>query len=142
MERPNTVAGLMEKRRQLEAELKAAEKAARNIRIDLDHLDAAIRLFTEDAPRRFPVHKGAHRAAKGEMLRHVLKALREASGPITSIEIAKAYMHARGLDASGATAVLIRKRVGSCLNTLKHQGLIQEVTQPGQYKGWALTAYK
>ncbi|WP_375201812.1 hypothetical protein [Hyphococcus sp.] len=137
MERPNTVAGLVEKRRQLERDLKAAEKAARNIRIDLDHLDAAIRLFTEDAPRRLPGHKVAHRASKGEMRRHVLKALREAEGPLTSITIAEGYMAARGLSGD-STAVLIRKRVGACLNSLKHAGTVEEVPQEGLYKGWRL----
>lgn len=137
MERPNTVAGLIEKRRQLERDLKQAEKAARNIRIDLDHLDAAIRLFTEDAPRRLPGHKVAHRANRGEMQRHVLKALREAEGPLTSITITEGYMAARGLSGD-STAVLIRKRVGACLNTLKHAGTIQEVALKGLYKGWRL----
>ncbi len=138
MERPNTVAGLMEKRRQLQAELKAAEKAARNIRIDLDHLDAAIRLFTEDAPRRLPSRSVAHRAGRGEMIRHVLRCLREAKGPLTSLDIAEAYMKARGLEASDETAVLLRKRVGACLNSLKHQGTIRPVPQEGLYKGWNL----
>lgn len=140
MERPNTVAGLIEKRRQLERDLKEAEKAARNIRIDLDHLDAAIRLFTDDAPRRLPSHRVAHRASKGEMRRHVLKALRESTGPITSIQIAEGYMEARGLEANDATAVLIRKRVGACLNSLKHSGVVNPVPLAGEYKGWALAS--
>ncbi len=140
MERPNTTAGLLEKRRQLEAELKAAEKAARNIRIDLDHLDGAIRLFTEDGPRRVAGRPVAHRASKGEMVRHVLKSLREAEGPITSIEIADGFMKARGMEASDATAVLIRKRIGACLNSLKHQGTVDGIPLEGLYKGWALNA--
>jgi hypothetical protein len=138
MERPNTVSGLMEKRRQLRAELKAAEKAARNIRIDLDHLDAAIRLFTEDAPRRLPSRSVAFRAGRGEVIRHVLRSLREAKGPLTSIEIAEGFMKARGMEASDETAVLIRKRIGACLNSLKHQGTVRGVPLEGLYKGWEL----
>lgn len=138
MERPNTVAGLLDKRRHLEAELKAAEKAARNIRVDLDHLDATLRLFTENAPRRLPAHSVAHRASRGEMRRQVLRALRDAPGPITSMEIAEGYMAARRLEASDATAILIRKRVGACLNSLKRAGTVREIPQEGLYKGWAL----
>lgn len=137
MERPNTVAGLIEKRRQLKRDLKEAEKAARNIRIDLDHLDAAIRLFTEDGPRRLPGHKVAHRASRGEMQRHVFMALREAKGPITSLDITESYMAARGL-AGDSTAVLIRKRVGACLNTLKRAGTVKEIPLKGMYKGWQI----
>jgi hypothetical protein len=138
MERPNTVAGLLEKRRQLEAELKTAEKAVSNIRIDLDHLDATLRLFTDARPRRLPAHAVSHKAGRGEMLRHVLRALRAAPEAVTSIEIAESYMKARKLQASDATAVLIRKRVGACLTKLKAQGTVAEVPLPGLYKGWRL----
>ncbi|TNE42725.1 MAG: hypothetical protein EP347_00190 [Alphaproteobacteria bacterium] len=138
MERPNTVAGLVAKREQLRADLKAAEKAIRNIRVDIDHLDAAIRLFTEDAPRRLPEHSVAHRASRGEMQRFVLGSLKDAQSPLTSFDITQSYVKSRGLKANEATLVMMRKRVGACLNTLKHNGTVEDVPLRGQYKGWRL----
>ena len=79
-------------------------------------------------PKAFPVR---HQAFRGEMLRFVLGALRAASGPLTS--------QGRGLDPNDARAVsLIRKRVGACLSKLKQKGVVREVLQPGEYKGWQL----
>ncbi len=127
MERPNTVSGLVEKRRQLQAELKAAEKSARNIRIDLDHLDAAIRLFTEDAPRRPPSHSVLFKANKGEVQRFVLGQFRRAKRPLTSLDVTTAFLEGRGMVANEANHTLVRKRIGSCLNTLKHRGVIKEI---------------
>jgi hypothetical protein len=47
-------------------------------------------------------------------------------------------MKARGMEASDETAVLIRKRIGACLNSLKHQGTVRGVPLEGLYKGWEL----
>ena len=78
-------------------------------------------------------------AFRGEMLRHVLGALRSATAPLTSLELATSVCEARGLDANDRRAVgLIRKRVGACLFKLTEKGLVREVPQKGQYKGWEL----
>ena len=44
MDRPNTVAGLLAKRQQLQAVRLQIEAELRKVVCDLDHLDAAIRL--------------------------------------------------------------------------------------------------
>ena len=68
MERPNTVAGLLEKRAELAALVKFHQAELRKVVCDLDHLDATIRLFDPDADisrvKRYPTK---HRAFKGEM---------------------------------------------------------------------------
>ncbi|MBY0420784.1 MAG: hypothetical protein K2Q06_00670 [Parvularculaceae bacterium] len=139
MERPNTVSGLLEKRRQLADDLKEAEKAVRNLRIDLDHIDATIRLFTEDAPTRVASRPVAHRATRGAK-RHVMEALKVARSPVTSLEVATAYISARGLAAADETQVLIRKRVGACLTDLKARGIVKEIPQARINKGWLLAS--
>jgi hypothetical protein len=45
MERPNTIAGLQAKRKQLVKLRKDLERDARKVTCDLDHIDACIRLF-------------------------------------------------------------------------------------------------
>jgi hypothetical protein len=59
-----------------------------------------------------------HRAKKGALKRFCQNTLRETGRPLTSQEITVAWCADRGLrtdDATYATYVILRKRVGSCL---------------------------
>jgi hypothetical protein len=94
MERPNTVAGLLDKRAEIAGLIKFHRQELQKLVCDLDHIDAAIRLFEPDAdlsvtPKRYPTK---HRAFKGEMMSSVLRALRESDGLLTSLDITKAQM--------------------------------------------------
>ena len=109
---------------------------------DLDALDYTIRLFDPDADIALIKNKAyppRHQAFRGEMARFVLHALRTATAPVTSLEIARAVMKGRGLNLEDTqTTILIRKRVSACLWKLKDKGVIEEVPQVGEYKGWKL----
>ena len=140
MERPNTIAGLIDKRREIAGRIEQAQRTLNDLVIDLDHLDHCIRMFDPDgsvslgSPKTFPAQHGAFR---GEMQRYVLGALRAATEPVTSLEIAVEVVKGRGLDPSDKRAViLIRKRVGACLWKLRDNGLVREVAMTGSYKGW------
>jgi hypothetical protein len=91
VERPNTVAGLIEKRREIAGQIEHHQRALNELIIDLDHVDHTIRLFDPDCdvtlaqPKAFPAR---HAAFRGEMQRCVLGALRAATEPLTSPEIA------------------------------------------------------
>jgi hypothetical protein len=70
------------------------------------------------------------------MQRFVLGALRAATGPVTSLEIAIEVAKDRGLDPSDARAVsLIRKRVGACLFKLNANGVARDVPTTGRTRG-------
>lgn len=125
-ERPNTVAGLIEKRRETTGQIEHHQRILNELIIDLDHLDHTLRLFDPDCdvalaqPKAFPAR---HAAFRGEMQRFVLGALRAAQEPVTSLEIAIEVVKGRGLDPNDSRAVsLIRKRVGACLFHLKAKG--------------------
>ena len=139
MERPNTVAGLIDKRRELLRLVDEAQAVLQGHLASLDHLTATILLFDPDAdltgltPKRAP---SPHRAFKGEMKRHVLQSLRLATTPITSMEITRSFIEGRGLDHD--EVVTVRKRVGACLWKLRDQALAVSVPMEGEYKGWAL----
>ena len=144
MERPNTVAGLIEKRREIAGQIEQHQRALNELIIDLDHVDHTIRLFDPDCdvtlaqPKAFPAR---HAAFRGEMQRFVLGALRAATEPLTSPEIAIEVVKGRGLDPNDPRAVsLIRKRVGACLFSLKGKGIARDVPTTGPYKGWKLVA--
>ena len=141
VERPNTLSGLIEKRREIAGQIEHHQRIVNELVIDLDHVDHAIRLFNPDCdvtlaqPKQFPPRHGAFR---GEMQRFVLGALRAATAPLTSLEIAIEVVKGRGLDPNDPRAVsLIRKRVGACLFHLKAKGLARDVAATaGPYKGW------
>lgn len=138
-ERPNTVAGLIEKRAQLVAMLKHLRTEERKVICDLDHIDAAIRLFDPNADTaRFVRYPTKHRAKKGEVVRLVVKLLKAADHPLTSLDIVHAQIKVRGLKADDATVVIMRKRVGACLTKLKADGYVRVVPLPGLYQGWEI----
>jgi hypothetical protein len=137
IERPNTVLGLLDKRAQLAGKLKYLRAEERKVICDLDHIDAAIRLFNakpnEDRIVRYPTK---HRAKKGEVVRMVVRLLKNATKPITSLDIVLVQIEERGLKTDDETVILMRKRVGACLNKLKNEGVVRVVPQAGLYHGW------
>ena len=90
---PNTVSGLLDKRAELAGLVKFHRAEIRKITCDLDHLDAAIRLFDPNADisrvKRYPTKHSAH---KGQMRRFVLGRFRTATAPLTSAQIADAWI--------------------------------------------------
>ncbi|MGQ3039383.1 MAG: hypothetical protein ACT6TH_08550 [Brevundimonas sp.] len=140
-ERPNTIAGLQEKRKQLVKLRKDLEADVRKVTCDIDHIDACIRLFDPEAdtPLGRARYATKHRAKKGQMRRFVLDCLKEADGPITSLDVATAWIKERGLRTDHGTAVMIRKRVGACLTTLQAQGIVQGRDADGVSRLYALT---
>lgn len=144
-ERPNTVAGLVEKHKELSALREKYRAEIKKLTVDIDHLDAAIRLFDPDAetsPIKEYVTK--HRAAKGSVKRFILSAFRDATAPLTSRQITEMWLVDRGLVADDATTTTIRKRIGAAIKTCVGQGLIEECgwTEDhdayGPYKLWQL----
>jgi hypothetical protein len=100
IERPNTLAGLVEKRAEIAGQIAHTRAMLRQLIIDLDHVDAAIRLFdpnydVEGIRQKIPTN--AHRAIRGDMTRATLDALRDAPGPMTTQELARHVMAERGL---------------------------------------------
>jgi len=61
------------------------------------------------------------------MARFVLSSLRQAKVPITSLEIAKGVTEQRGLPPNERMTIVVRKRVGACLNKLKANGVVRPV---------------
>ena len=144
-DRPNTVAGLVAKHRELMALRDKYRAEIKKLTVDIDHLDAAIRLFDPQAdtsPIKEYVTK--HRAQKGSVKKFVLTSFREATAPLTSRQITEMWVADRGLVADEATYTTIRKRIGACIKTCVTQGLIEDRgwtdnhDENGPYKLWVL----
>ncbi len=140
VERPNTIAGLQAKRKELVKLRAALEADVRKVTCDLDHIDACIRLFdpTADTAAAIKRYATKHRAKKGQMRRFVLDQLKAAAGPITSRDIAEAWVQDRGLRADDGTVITIRKRVGACLASLRDSGVIEALGTKHEHKIWGL----
>lgn len=138
-ERPNTVSGLEAKRDELIRYRTALEAEVRKVTCDIDHLEAAIGLFdptsTPNAIRRYVVR---HRAKKGTVKAFILDTLREADAPMTSETITDLWLKARGLNASPDVRVVIRKRLGAGLISLRARGLVANEGQFDGAKGWVI----
>ena len=118
-ERPNTVAGLVEKHKELCDLRERYHAEIKKLTVDIDHLDACIRLFdpgADSSPIRAYVTR--HRATKGTVKRFVLNTFREATEPMTSRQITELWAADRGLNADEATLSILRKRIGACIKGL------------------------
>jgi hypothetical protein len=108
---------------------------------ELEHIDAAIRIFdptinirkirAKSVPHRDPQFKGA-------MTRIVLEVLRGASAPPTPREITH-HLMARGLAAEDRLLFdVMLKRVRACLRAQRVQGLIRPLASTGLAQGWEI----
>lgn len=142
-DRPNTVAGLVAKHAELTALRERYKAEIKKLTVDIDHLDAAIRLFDPAADTyAMREYVTKHRAEKGSVKRFVLNTFREATAPLTSRQVTEMWAADRGLAADDATYAILRKRIGACLKECANQGLIECVGETkdhdsfGPYKLW------
>ena len=140
MTEPHTTAGLHRKRAELVELRRQLEADLRKVTVDIDHLDAALRLFdpasTPAAIRRYATK---HRAKKGHVTRFVLERLRAAAPDLTTTrDLTTAWLEARSLRTDDATFVVIRKRIGACLIKLVAAGIAEAVDTGGLYRGYRL----
>lgn len=129
------LSGLVRKRQEIMREMDAVQSRLRQLVLDVDALDATIRLFQPDIDlevvrvRSMPRRHEAHR---GDTSRLILSLVREAGEPLSHREITLRVMQARGLNvADRALAQTMRDRVGASLRGLRSRGTLES----GQGKG-------
>lgn len=147
MEHSHTVSGLLTKRAEIVRRIKEAQALFVTLAADLEAVDTTIRLFDPGARIASPaalVHPLKEIAHRGEMSRLVLSALRRASAPMTSLEVARIVMEGRGMDLGNhKQTITFRKRVGACLYQMRARGVARSQNLPtGEYIGWELVREK
>ena len=101
MSEPHVVSALKEKRIQVASQIEALQGQLRQATIDLDHIEASLRLFDPDvdlaaqSPRKVAPVLYDH---KGDTGRVILDALRESMRPLSTAHFCEAVMKARNLD--------------------------------------------
>jgi hypothetical protein len=144
VERPNTLAGLVAKRSEIAGKIDASRETLRQLIVDLDHIDAAIRLFDPDfdiaSIRTKPTHP-AQLARRGDSIRLILDLLRASTEPLTTKQIALQVMAHRGLNTTDDALVLtITRRVGASLRSYRDNGAIKSIRDGryGKYDLWEI----
>lgn len=140
MTEPHVVTGLMTKRAELAGMLEHHQAKVRQLMIDLDAIDQALRLFKPDIelqaikPKPLPPR---HAAYKGEVARIVLGTLRDAKRACTTQELTMHVMAERGMNTADTGLVkTLAKRVGSCLRHHRKSGLIRSTQGLGDRLAW------
>jgi hypothetical protein len=143
----HALSGLVGKRAEIAGQITQTRATLRQLIADLDHVDAAIRIFDPEfniegirpkAPAAlFPV------SFRGEFVRVILDMMREAKGPVTTKEIAMHVMRGRDLNtADPALLALFMRRTRGLLYHYRERGMIRgiQANEPGRrrFNWWEL----
>lgn len=134
---------LARKRAELAGECETLQAKLDQLRADLVHLEAAIRIMDPAAvpeliPAKKPGRKGCDWFGRGELGRLALDVLREAQEPLGTVAVARAVMERRGLLAGDAAAL---RRVEGMVKGALHRRegrLAERVADGPRAVGWRL----
>lgn len=136
------LSGLMRRRAELAGKLEHHQAVARQVIIDLDNIDATIRMFAPDIelneikPKPLPPR---HAAYKGEVARIVFATLRDAKRPCSTQELTMHVMAERGMNTADKRLVkTVTKRVGACLRHHRLKGLLGSSEGLGGHLVWEI----
>jgi hypothetical protein len=136
------ISGLARKRAELAGELRELEARAAQLRADLFHLNATIRLLDPNAapeairPKRIVQRDGWF--GPGELPRLVLDALRTAAEPLPVRALTEAIMLRRGMPPGDrATLLVVEKRVDRYLRRQDGR-LLERVAHGPRAVGWRI----
>ena len=143
MENEHVLSGLIRKRAEIAGELEAAQARVRQLIIDVDSVDATIRLFdpnidlAEIKPKPLPPR---HAAFQGEMTRLILGVMRETGLALTTRDIALRIMAERSLNPADPRLMrTVQKRTGAALRHLRARGTVRSERGRGSNLRWALS---
>lgn len=135
---------LIAKRADLAADLEQRQAAVRVLRIDLEHLDGAIRLL--DPSSALPA-KAARKAGvawsvdKGQFAAILFAKLRASQRPCSAKDVALYAMEDRGMNTADAELLkLMTVRACSSLRYYRNRGLIRSTFKPGVGLLWEIAA--
>lgn len=143
MAEPHVITALVKRRASLAGEIEATHERLRQMVLDLENLDATLRLFDPDyqveaiRPKAFRPPKDW--SNRGEMSRIILSILRQAAEPLTTRDIALQLLLERALDKDDQKLLrLMTKRVGVALRGQRDNGVVRSNQGPGQYMLWEI----
>lgn len=140
---PHVVTALIAKRSELAGQIEHLQGEVRRATIELDHVEATLRIFKPDidvegiTPRPVPP---AHHAFRGEVSRILLEALRKAGRPLSTTELTDLVMRERGLNVDDAKLrQTMGRRVGASLaHWRRERGVLESFRGEGQVHYWRI----
>lgn len=138
------VHGLIDKRAEVVGKIEALQAQLAQHLADLDSLERSIRIFEPDIDLQDAKVKPLpppNAAFRGEVQRFLLSALRKSDVGMTTLELGRAIMEARGLNTSDKALVkLIGIRTGHSLKKLRDKGFVVSAkANAGGLLRWTLT---
>lgn len=137
----HAITALRDKRGELSGQIDALQDQLRAAMIDLDHIDATLRMFDPDIeldeirPKPLPPR---HHAFKGQVTRSILAMLRS-EGAMDAKAITIRLMAERELNAADKALVkAMHKRIGAALRNLRERTLVRSETVSGGALRWSL----
>jgi len=139
------ISGLAKRRAALAGDIGRMQTQLRQMQIDLDSLDAVIRLFDANYPIETIKPKGLRPASiwttRGEFVRLIFSILREAPEPLSAQNIARKVMTVKHMDTSDQQAVMfMRQRVGYALRKKRLNGQLCSHHGMGPFVLWEIAA--
>ena len=138
----HAITALRDKRGELAGQIDALQDQLRQAFIDMDHIDATLRMFQPDIeldeikPKTLPPR---HRAFKGQVTRAILAMLRK-EGPMDARAITLRLMAERELNVNDSgLQKAMHKRIGAALRNLRERTLVLSRSGPGGLLVWSLT---
>ena len=123
------LSGLLRKRQEIAAEIEAHQSRLHGLVVDIDALDATIRLFSptlDISTERVRATPRRHGVQPGDTSKLVMSLLRE-SGPMSQRQIVLEVMEHRGLNvADRALYTIMRNRTGASLRGLVKRGTLAQ----------------
>lgn len=139
----HVITALRDKRAELAGLVDSLQDQLRQAMIDMDHIDASLRMFDPDIeldeirPKPLPPR---HHAFKGQVTRAILAMLRK-EGALDAKAITIRLMAERELNPNDrALQKAMHKRIGAALRNLRERGLVESLEQSGQLLRWRVAA--
>ncbi len=134
-----TVSGLLTKRADLFNEAERIRDRLAEIKNDIDALDRVLGTFgyTGDLDAEMPRQKRQVLFGKGELTRGCLDALRDATGPLTSSQVAQTMLSVAGQDARDRKLMTEHtRRVSKALRILKNDAVVRATVDARGNRVW------
>lgn len=138
----HVVSALRDKRGELAGQIDGLQDQLRQAMIDLDHIDASLRMFDPDIeldeikPKPLPPR---HRAFKGQVTRAILAMLRK-EGPMDAKAITLRLMAERELNLNDRDLQkAMHKRIGAALRNLRDRQLTTSEQGKGGLLVWGVS---
>ena len=140
-----TISGLLKKRSETVARIHAAQEEAVRLVVQLDHIDATIRMFKPDIDfdgMPMKLLPPPHAAFRGDFARSLLDMLRwkDQQWQTTDELCVKVMVQRRMNELDLPLRVLVRKRVGHSLRGLRDKGMVKSRKHgKGTLLAWKIT---